>query len=140
MIMKKIRGLTILELMAVLAIIGILAAIAYPMIMDYISKTRRHEAESSLLVMSSNLERYFSQHNTYETATNDDVFSGTAMSNKYYKFDITEKTATSFVITATPINQQATIDQTCGALSINEKGVKGITGNGDVSKCWGGKG
>lgn len=145
MIFKK-RGLTILELMAVFAIIGILAAIAYPLIMDYLAKTRRHEAESSLLVLSSNMERYFSQHNTYQTATigtgnqDTDISSENQFQNKYYKFDITEKTNNGFVLMATPINQQATTDQDCGALTINEKGIKGITGHGDVGKCWGSKG
>lgn len=140
--MKKLRGLTILELMAVFAIIGIAATIAYPKIMDYLTQARRQEAETALLMLSSNMERYFAEHNTYSTATigsgnqQTDIAKEEQLQNKYYKFSITQQSTHSFVISATPIKEQAKNDTACGTLTINEKGSKGISGNGDVEKCW----
>jgi type IV pilus assembly protein PilE len=63
------RGFTLIEMMIVVAIVGILAAIAYPSYISQIEKGKRAECRSGLLKAMQQQERYFTQRNTYVTAT-----------------------------------------------------------------------
>jgi type IV pilus assembly protein PilE len=63
------KGFTLIELMIALAIVAILATIAYPAYNDYVIRSRRAEAKSALVTASQFLERRFSTQNTYLTST-----------------------------------------------------------------------
>ncbi len=63
---KKIElGFSLIELMVVVAILGIVAAIAYPSYNSYILKGNRAEAQTALIDLLQQQERYFTQRNTY---------------------------------------------------------------------------
>ena len=62
---QQTRGMTLLELMIVVAVVGILAAIAYPSYMDSVLKGRRAEARVAITQLLQQQERYMTQHNTY---------------------------------------------------------------------------
>jgi type IV pilus assembly protein PilE len=64
---KYMRGVTLLELMIVVVIISILAAIAYPNYREYITRAKRTEAKAALLQIATQQERFYLQNNTYTT-------------------------------------------------------------------------
>ncbi len=66
---RKMRGITLLELMIVVVIVGILAAIAYPNYRDFSDRARRNEAKSLLMEVAVNQERFYLQNSRYGTLT-----------------------------------------------------------------------
>lgn len=128
----KSCGFTLIELLIVILIIGILAAIAFPGYKAYVTDARRSDGQGSLLSLASRMERYYSDHNTYQTATigtgaATDVLSNNATPEGWYTLSITAASASGYTLQATPIKAQATADTWCGTLTINNLGVKSIT-------------
>jgi type IV pilus assembly protein PilE len=121
------NGFTLIELMITIAIIGILAAIAYPSYQDSVRKTRRAEAKAIMFEYASFAERVYTESNSYATATK---VAAALSDSSFYTFNPTTLTANTFVITAAAINNQA-ID-TCGTMSLSNTGV--TTPNIDI--CW----
>ena len=64
---RKMRGITLLELMIVVVIVGIMAAIAYPNYRDFAARAKRNEAKAILLEIAQNQERFYLQNSTYGT-------------------------------------------------------------------------
>ena len=60
-------GFTLIEVMIVVAIVSILAAVAYPSYIDSVRKGKRAEARAALMNLLQQQERYFTQNNSYET-------------------------------------------------------------------------
>jgi type IV pilus assembly protein PilE len=141
MIMKNTQsGFTLIELMISVAIVGILAAIAYPSYQDKVIKSRRTDAQGALLGFANAMERYFTENNTYKGAAGtmaaptdtgspwiysktSPVDGGTA----YYNLIIIAATATTYTLQATPINAQAGN----GIMQITGTGLRGWDRNND---------
>lgn len=113
---KKYKGFTLIEVMVVVAIVAILAAIAVPSYNDSVTKSRRADAQSALMGLSQAMERHFTQNNTYESAITGtvpqppDIFptqSPIDGSAKFYNLRVTAVTATTYILQAQPINGQA---------------------------------
>lgn len=66
---KTSTGFTLIELMIVVAIVGILAAIAYPSYQEYVLRGNRSEAQALLNDAAARQERYYTQNNTYADTT-----------------------------------------------------------------------
>lgn len=142
------KGFTLIELLIAILIVGILASIAYPAYKDYIARARRSDGQSALLDLASRMERYYSENNTYQTATlgagnnTTDVLSSTASPEGWYSLAISSASGSTYTLTATPQNAQATTDTKCQTLTLSSLGVKGIatgpagTPTGTASICW----
>ena len=136
----KEMGFTLIELMITVAIVGILAAVAYPAYTDQIRKGRRAECRSGLLQSMQQQERYYSQFKTYvsfaEGATNakTKAFSGDTLANSACKIKATTCAAGDLTQC---VDLQATMVKTepVSMLSLNSNGDKGCTLDGSTKKA-----
>ncbi|HKX41944.1 MAG TPA: type IV pilin protein [Burkholderiaceae bacterium] len=133
------RGFTLIELMIVVAVVGILAAIAYPSYVAYIVRSNRSAAQGYMQEVGNRQQRYLLDARKYA----DDLGSlqMTAPSNVSPNYSITTapKAATTppgFTVTATPIGSQLSRDTACGTLTLDEAGAKTATGTSGVAGCW----
>lgn len=127
-------GFTLIEMMIVVAVVAILAAIALPSYQESVRKSRRGQAKADLVELAQRVERFHTINNTYVgfslTGTeNQSPREGTAR----YNVVLAGQTGSAFVLTATPTGAQA-VDR-CGTLSLNAAGAKSATG-GSVADCF----
>jgi type IV pilus assembly protein PilE len=130
------RGFTLIELMIVIAIVAILAAIAYPSYREQVVKTRRAEGKALLAEVSARLERCFTLHNAYNHA--DCAAAASADSDGgWYRVNADPLTAAAYVLHARPQRSQATDDTRCGTLTLSHVGQRGQTGSPPAGyDCW----
>ena len=108
----KSRGFTLIELMVVLAIVAILAAIALPTFTEQVRKSRRSEAIQGLADMQLRQERYRANHTSYATSAQLVVPTST-----FYTFAITSNTAAGYAMTAVPKSGSAQAGDRCGTFT-----------------------
>jgi type IV pilus assembly protein PilE len=130
------RGFTLIELMTVVAIVGILAAIAYPNYMEYVRKGKRTDAKTALLETTQTLERCFTQYSAYNNANCPVANGGTVNSAEGLYTVGVVSAATTYTLTATPVAGRAQAgDAKCATLTLTHLGVKGATGTA-AAECW----
>ena len=133
-----INGFSLIELLIAVAIVAILAAIAYPSYQEHVRSTRRGEARSALLELSQFMERKFSGDGCYQCSNNESITlpftqiprsGGTA----YYTLRLASSPAvstTAYTLEAVPTGIMA--GDSCGTFSLNQTAVKSAAG----SQCW----
>jgi type IV pilus assembly protein PilE len=133
---KSSAGFTLIELMIAVAIVGILATIAYASYSTQIQHSRRSDALTSVGALSSSLERCYAQAYAYTGCAN--AAAGvTASQNGYYSITTTVA-ATSYTVSATPVGGQAS-DTSCAVIAVSDSGQTATNSGGtDATKtCWG---
>lgn len=142
---KKQNGFTLIELMITVAVVGILASIAYPSYADYIRRGHRNEAKSGLQQVALWMERAATANGIYPITS--DATQKTSMdkilgqySNAYYTLSFSSSDTASFTLQAVPQGAQ-TADK-CKTLTLNQTGLMGANGktqgtSGYDADCWG---
>ncbi|MDO9237836.1 MAG: type IV pilin protein [Aquabacterium sp.] len=150
--LRTARGFTLIELMIVVAIIGILAGIAYPSYVEYVKRSRRAEVQTALLETAQFMQRFYAANSKYNTdlsgkpvalanfarvprsdgsaQTYDIGFAAAAE-------DAKNPTSTGFTLQATPQGTMA--NDACGSFTLDQTGLKGVTGatgTANAANCW----
>jgi len=149
------RGFTLIELLIVVVVMGILSAIAYPVFLDQMRKSKRSEGRNAIQSLAMKMERYYSQNSCYPSGTaacgnpadsgaaialvGGQPFSGDTAAKSYYTLAVTLN-AQSYTITAIP--QLPFADPVCGNLTYQNTQRKWTQSNGSSDDayvptgCW----
>ena len=125
---NRVQGFTFIELMITVAIIGILAGIAYPQYGSYVEKTRRSDGHLALMSEVQTMERCKSTRYSYANCT---LSRNNSQENNYALTLATS--ASTFTITATGQGKQAN-DTDCAVMTIDQLGAR--TPDPDTTDCW----
>lgn len=138
----RLDGFTLLELLIVVAIMGILTSIALPAYQNSVLRSSRAEAKTELLQVASEQERHFSNFSTFvddATPLNTPVVAGRdrTTQNGFYAISVAAcgggAITNCFLATATAQNEQ--LADSCTTLTISDTGARGATGD-TTNECW----
>ena len=135
---RRQAGVTLVELMVAVAIVAILASVAYPSYMEQVRKGRRAEAQAVLMEASQFLERFATENMRY-----DQNVAGTAVAlpsaltkapkegaSKFYDVSLQSVSASAYKLQAVPAGVHA--GDACGTMTVTQTGVKGAA----KADCW----
>lgn len=132
------QGFTLMELMVVVAVVGILVGIAVPTYQDSIRKSHRGQAKADLAEISQAMERYYTDNSTYVGADLSKIWVTPAQSPKKgvarYKISFDGAVSSStFKIQAVPETATGQNKDKCGTLAVDNRGKKYPE---DRPECW----
>ena len=141
-------GITLLELMIVVAIVAMISAFAYPSYMSYVVNSKRTAATSTLLQIADRQQQFFMDNKRFANSLTDLGFATNPLwvsddgstvpagdADAVYAFGLANITATQYLAFAAPIGQQQVRDTKCAALTIDQAGAKQAYGS-QPGNCW----
>jgi type IV pilus assembly protein PilE len=135
-IMRRFQaGMTLLELMIALLIIGILTGIAVPSYRAYVMRTNRTDAKTSLLATAAALERCYTRFSRYN-AGGCNVPASAASRDGLYTISVATPSPATFALTAVPQGKQAG-DTGCANFGLDQANTRTVTGSKPAAECWG---
>lgn len=146
--MKKMCGFSLIELMIVVAVVAVLAGVAYPSYQASVTKSRRSDAQSALMSFAQAMERFYTSNGTYVGAGSGGSTTGAPAvfstkspidgSQTFYNLTIQAATVNSYTLYATPVGPQSD-DGVLGLTSTGQRGWDKNANNDpfDVNEtCW----
>jgi len=136
------RGVTLFELLIVLAVVGVIAAFALPTYRQQMRRVHRADAMTALLQLQSAEESHYLRHDSYTAGISEAPPTGLGLaagsaSNKYALSVVVAADGQSYIATATPTSAGGQAeDSECLAFSIDARGQRAISGMGDARRCW----
>lgn len=132
-------GMSLIELLIALSIVGILVGIAYPSYRQHVLQTQREQAQMDMTLIALQLEYYYGNTLSYEDASfpqlNALPYSGESLAESTHRYELNALTATTYEIHAIALNK----DEDCPILVLNEQGEKGRLSAGvwvGDEMCW----
>jgi type IV pilus assembly protein PilE len=132
---KYTRGITLIELMIVVVIVGIMAIVAYPNYREFAARAKRTEAKSMLLQVASMQERFYLQNNSYTDVLTSLGFANTpsqVSDSGSYRLTVTAAGTNDFTAQAVYLNADAEAGK-CATFQIDGRGVKT---SAPLADCW----
>ena len=141
------NGVTLIELIVVMIIVGILAAVAIPSYRSYVIRSQRADAKDALLALATAQEKFYLQCNTYATgiaAANNcgggNLRGAATSKNGWYNLDIPFGNATSYTVraSAAPGGNQFQ-DAACRTFLVTDRGIRTALNSGgadNTAECW----
>jgi type IV pilus assembly protein PilE len=142
---KMQAGVTLMELLATLAVVGILGAIAVPTYRNYMIRANRSEAKELLLQLQTAEEKFYLDNNAYTANVTDAPpgglgLSGTSHTGKYALGNADVAVAANgqtYTATVSPVAGKGQDDDAhCTTFTLTDTGVRGSSGTASVAECW----
>lgn len=137
--LKRNGGFTLIELMIVVGVIGILAAVGYPNYSEYVKKTRRSEIAALLTQEAQRLERFYSKTGQYTDSVGPPPRDHQVSPGNAFYTLTAQRTEQTFVLTAIASTAMMEGDK-CGGFVLENTGKRdnvGMSGDASVLGCWG---
>ena len=143
--MNDNKGFTLLELMIVVAIIGVIAAFAFPSYTNYVTKSKRTVGQSMLTQVANRQQQFFMDNKAYTEDLTDLGYGASPLpvdsdgqpngSGEIVYSIAATVDGNTFSLTATPQGSHAQRDTDCGTLTLTHTGVKSASGTAPTN-CW----
>ena len=139
---RPASGFSLIEVMIVVAIISVLAAIAYPSYAENVAKGRRSQVTTQMMAAQQFMERWYSENYDYSQNTVkvkvDAEFKARfekvpADGTQYYKLTFKSVATNAYTLQAEPVGPMAS--DRCGTFTLDNTGKKGVS-KSDVESCW----
>jgi type IV pilus assembly protein PilE len=140
--LRRQRGITMIELMIVLAIVAIIGALAIPSYRDYVVRSNRAEAANNLLELAACQEKIYIKLNRYDDTRCGLTGGARTVESGRYQINMTPaNNDQTFTLTATPLGAQT--EDTCGVIGLTDTGTRSAKGgtatDTQIQDCWRGK-
>ena len=134
---NKNRGMTLVELMVVVAIVAILASVVLPAWNSQVQKARRADARNTLMLVKVEQEKYRADNGSYASSMSAlGLSTYNSTSRDYYNVSLVSRSATAFVASAAPNANGSQNGDSCGTFAINQSGPDGSGSYASITDCW----